>query len=84
MFFLKNLYSLFVSTFIKTHILGASPTSSIITSSITTSIKMITLLKIPTGFLPINPSIVLTMIGISNSNKTCYQNGCQSRTNACI
>ncbi len=28
--------------------------------------------------------IVLTMIGISNSNKTCYQNGCQSRTNACI
>ncbi len=28
--------------------------------------------------------IVLTMIGISNSNKTCYQVGCQSRTNACI
>ncbi len=24
------------------------------------------------------------MIGISNSNKTCYQNGCQSRTNAYI
>ncbi len=29
-------------------------------------------------------NIVLTMIGISNSNKTCYQNGCQSRTDACI
>ncbi len=29
-------------------------------------------------------SIVLTMIGISNSHKTCYQVGCQSRTNACI
>ena len=28
--------------------------------------------------------IVLTMIGISNSNKTSYQDGCQSRTNACI
>ncbi len=28
--------------------------------------------------------IVLTMIGISNSNKTSYQVGCQSRTNACI
>ena len=28
--------------------------------------------------------IVLTMIGISNSNKTCDQNGCQSRTNAYI
>jgi hypothetical protein len=24
--------------------------------------------------------IVLTMIGISNSNKTSYRNGCQSRT----
>ncbi len=31
-----------------------------------------------------NETIVLTMIGISNSNKTCYQSGCQSRTNACI
>ncbi len=31
-----------------------------------------------------NRCIVLTMIGISNSNKTCYQNGCQSRTDACI
>ncbi len=29
-------------------------------------------------------SIVLTMIGLSNSNKTRYQVGCQSRTNACI
>ncbi len=29
-------------------------------------------------------TIVLTMIGISNSNKTRYQVGCQSRTNACI
>ncbi len=28
--------------------------------------------------------IVLTMIGLSNSNKTRYQVGCQSRTNACI
>ena len=28
--------------------------------------------------------IVLTMIGISNSNKTSYRNGCQSRTNAYI
>ncbi len=28
--------------------------------------------------------IVLTMIGISNSNKTRYQVGSQSRTNACI
>ena len=29
-------------------------------------------------------TIVLTMIGLSNSNKTRYQVGCQSRTNACI
>ncbi len=29
-------------------------------------------------------NIVLTMIGISNSNKTRYQVGRQSRTNACI
>ncbi len=29
-------------------------------------------------------NIVLTMLGISNSNKTRYQVGCQSRTNACI
>jgi hypothetical protein len=29
-------------------------------------------------------NIVLTMIGISNSNKTSYQNGCQSRTDAYI
>jgi hypothetical protein len=28
--------------------------------------------------------IVLNMIGISNSKKTCYQNGCQSITNAYI
>ena len=28
--------------------------------------------------------IVLTMIGVSNSNKTSYRNGCQSRTNAYI
>ncbi len=28
--------------------------------------------------------IVLTMIGVSNSNKTSYWNGCQSRTNAYI
>jgi hypothetical protein len=28
--------------------------------------------------------IVLTMIGLSNSNKTRYQVGSQSRTNACI
>ena len=29
-------------------------------------------------------NIVLTMIGVSNSNKTSYRNGCQSRTNAYI
>ncbi len=29
-------------------------------------------------------NIVLTMIGLSNSNKTRYQVGSQSRTNACI
>jgi hypothetical protein len=32
----------------------------------------------------ISEVIVLTMIGISNSNKTSYRNGCQSRTNAYI
>ncbi len=28
--------------------------------------------------------IVLTMIGVSNSNKTSYRNGCQSRTHSYI
>ncbi len=28
--------------------------------------------------------IVVTMIGGSNSNKTCYWNGCQTRTKAYI
>jgi hypothetical protein len=29
-------------------------------------------------------NIVLTMIEVSNSNKTSYRNGCQSRTDAYI